>query len=146
MFYFKTNFKLLIFNFTTNKFIVLFFSGNESLELPIIKESNTLSSAGSDLPTENPSESFTRSDTSEISTEPLSDSTVKSSESVETPEPCSTPVQTPRKNMPPNRPVSGCPEPVRISTEERPLVQPYEVTISQRAVLTAEPVLTPLGK
>lgn len=30
-------------------------------------------------------------------------------------------------------------------TEESPLIQPSEVVVSQRAVLTAEPVLTPIG-
>ncbi|KAG8222212.1 hypothetical protein J437_LFUL001304 [Ladona fulva] len=37
-------------------------------------------------------------------------------------------------------------EPLRMVTEECPLIQPSEVVVSQRAVLTAQPVLTPLEK
>jgi hypothetical protein len=36
-------------------------------------------------------------------------------------------------------------EPLRLTTEESPLIQPSEVVVSQRPVLTAEPVLTPIG-
>ncbi|XP_069677128.1 rho guanine nucleotide exchange factor 12 isoform X3 [Periplaneta americana] len=35
-------------------------------------------------------------------------------------------------------------EPLRLTTEESPLIQPSEVVVSQRPVLTAEPVLTPI--
>ncbi|XP_075211643.1 rho guanine nucleotide exchange factor 2 isoform X3 [Lycorma delicatula] len=37
-------------------------------------------------------------------------------------------------------------EPLRLTTAENPLIQPSEVLVSQRPVLTAEPVLTPLEK
>lgn len=37
-------------------------------------------------------------------------------------------------------------EPLRLTTEENALIEPSEVTISQRPVLTAEPVLTPIGR
>ncbi|XP_046401357.1 rho guanine nucleotide exchange factor 11 isoform X3 [Ischnura elegans] len=37
-------------------------------------------------------------------------------------------------------------ETLRLLTEESPLIQPSEVVVSQRAVLTAQPVLTPLEK
>jgi hypothetical protein len=36
-------------------------------------------------------------------------------------------------------------DPLRLTTEESPLIQPSEVVVSQRPILTAEPVLTPLG-
>ena len=36
-------------------------------------------------------------------------------------------------------------DPLRLTTEESPLIQPSEVVVSQRPVLTAEPVLTPIG-
>nr|CAD7452501.1 unnamed protein product [Timema tahoe] len=37
-------------------------------------------------------------------------------------------------------------EPLRLTTEESSLIQPSEVVVSQRPVLTAEPVLTPIEK
>ena len=36
-------------------------------------------------------------------------------------------------------------DPLRLTTEESPLIQPSEVVVSQRPVLTAEPVLTAIG-
>jgi hypothetical protein len=36
-------------------------------------------------------------------------------------------------------------DPLRLTTEESPFIQPSEVVVSQRPVLTAEPVLTPIG-
>ena len=36
-------------------------------------------------------------------------------------------------------------DPLRLTTEESPLIQPSEVVVSQRPVLTAQPVLTPIG-
>lgn len=42
-------------------------------------------------------------------------------------------------------PIRKAAEPLRLTTAESPLIEPSEVLISQRPVLTAEPVLTPLG-
>ena len=36
-------------------------------------------------------------------------------------------------------------DPLRLTTEESPLIQPSEVVVSQHPVLTAEPVLTLIG-
>jgi hypothetical protein len=36
-------------------------------------------------------------------------------------------------------------DPLRLTTEESSLIEPSEVVVSQRPVLTAEPVLTPIG-
>ncbi|XP_071449532.1 rho guanine nucleotide exchange factor 11 isoform X2 [Hetaerina americana] len=44
------------------------------------------------------------------------------------------------------RRAAGGGETLRLLTEESPLIQPSEVVVSQRAVLTAQPVLTPLEK
>lgn len=37
-------------------------------------------------------------------------------------------------------------DPLRLTTVENPLIDPTEIVISQKSVLKAEPVLTPLGK
>ncbi|KAJ1521308.1 hypothetical protein ONE63_002986 [Megalurothrips usitatus] len=90
-----------------------------------------------------PDEDTSMSD--KLASDTSSTSTPVASNHMQAPQSSSTPI-TPAGDTMISPPLQRRNEPLRLTTEENALIEPSEVTVSQRSVLTAEPVLTPIER